>query len=132
MSEVLFPYQKVGPLTRFAEAKRKAVYDARAALREAERELERKKNHIKRTKAILLEKAFGEGEIDGRNAQERDIQIDALEANTELNHLDHLWSYQDKVEAAQRELDLAVCELETVEDEISLTRAWLYSQTRIR
>lgn len=130
--EVLFPRHEIKPLVRTAEKKRREVYDARAALRQAERELEQHQNHVERLKAASLNRALDNDRIDGRNAQERDIQIDAIEASVESDNAEAIITAQKQVEHLQRALDLATCELEAIEDEISLTRAWLYSMTRIR
>jgi len=132
MPEVAFPYQKIMPLVRRAEVKRREVFDARAALRQAKKNLERLERGIERRKAKELNRHLNEGLINGSNSQERGIQIDAVEAHIAADLDDRVTMAEDEIEEAEQALDKATCELEVVEDEISLTRAWLYSQTRIR
>jgi len=132
MPEVLFPYQEIKPLVRTAEMRRRDVFEARSQQRKAELEVKRVEAETERAKALKLDNALRAGTIDGSNSQERSIQIDALEARVEQIWEDDLAGAQNEAEEATCAHEAAVAELEAIEDEISLTRAWLYSQTRIR
>jgi hypothetical protein len=132
MPEVLFPYQEIKPLVRTAEMRRRDVFEARSQQRKAEFEVERLEKSIERQQAVELDKALNDGLIDGSNAQERGIQIDAIEARIAQSMEVELILAEQEREEAQRAHEAAVAEIEAIEDEISLTRAWLYSLTRIR
>lgn len=78
---------------------------------------------LERIRALTLQDAQRDGKLDGKNAATRERQAQEIFVASEA------------VQVAERELaatehakDLAKIERQVIEAQISLTRAWLYSQ----
>lgn len=92
------------------------------------------KNVIKAREAVDTERsrvifnARGEGLISGKNEAERNDQIVALLETGAANGLYWLEKY---LADCEHDLDMAEIHRKSIEAEISLTKAWLYSQSGV-
>jgi len=98
----------------------KAELAAIEALEPAQRGLER-------IKAVTLQDAERAGKLDGRNAAVRDRQAqEVLIASQAVQAAERVLADAEHAKA------LAHIEVKVIEAQISLTRAWLYSQSGVR
>ncbi len=118
--EVLFPRHEIKPLVR-------QLHKARLEELGAQRDLAEAQHALERERALVIQAAYDAGEINPKNKDTRDAgEADAL-ARSE--------TYQtilDQVAACERAVGIDKINRLALEDEVSLTRAWLYSLTRVR
>ncbi len=81
---------------------------------------------LNETIALALESGYEDGSIDGPNKQTRTAQEKALIASSKS-----VLRAQEQLQQAQKKENNVYAMLKTLEAEIGLTKAWLYSQANI-
>lgn len=106
----------------------KDLTQARAQARqdelEAKRALERARSAAKKVQSMAVLAAIGAGLIKGKNQTQRDMETTQLLSQDDeiQEHNLHICHLEDEADSAQIQREL-------LDDEISLTKAWLYSQS---
>ncbi len=103
------------------------LHEARLKELHERRNLAGAKHALERKKALVVQAAYDAGEINAKNKDTREAGEADVLARSEV--------YQTsvaQVEVYERAVSRAEIDRLALEDEVSLTRAWLYSLTRIR
>jgi septal ring factor EnvC (AmiA/AmiB activator) len=134
MSEVEFGYKNIRPLVDRKRMARIQELELARDVRALEKEVESLERELEHTKAVVVQAAYENEEINPKNKETRSAGEDAAVARSPQvavleEQIDKLWT--GRLEQARRDYDLAKVERETLEDTISLTRAVLYEGVRV-